>query len=175
MAGNQDAIDFTDNDIAAISNFPLSPRLQTLLLTRNRITQIQPNLANSIPNLTTLVLTSNNIAELADLDPLRRFPKLTFLTLIENPVTRKEVHTQSWVPSLKRAQLTIATELSILADLANPHTTIPRLPESKRSGERESQRSVRNRIGTNSAGIKCHGHQITNLRRAIHDKRCGAF
>ena len=91
MAGPQDAIDFTDNDIASISNFPLSPRLNTLLLARNRVTQIQSNLAASIPNLTTLVLTSNNVAELADLDPLRKFSKLTHLTLLENPVTRKEV------------------------------------------------------------------------------------
>ncbi len=28
---------------------------------------------------------------IADLDPLRNFPQLTHLTLLENPVTRKEV------------------------------------------------------------------------------------
>jgi hypothetical protein len=39
----------------------------------------------------TLVLTANNIAELADLDALSTFPKLTHLVLMENPVTRKEV------------------------------------------------------------------------------------
>lgn len=88
---HQDAIDFTDNDIQMLGNFPLSPRLQTLLLGRNRITSIQPSLANSIPNLTTLILTSNNIAELADLDVLSALPKLTHLVLMENPVTRKEV------------------------------------------------------------------------------------
>ncbi len=87
----QDAIDFTDNDIQLLGNFPLSPRLQTLLLARNRITHIQPSIASSIPNLKNLVLTSNNIAELADLDVLSTFPKLTHLVLMENPVTRKEV------------------------------------------------------------------------------------
>jgi U2 small nuclear ribonucleoprotein A' len=91
VAGPQDAIDFTDNDITSITNFPLSPRLSTLLLARNRITNIQPNLFQSIPNLNTLVLSINNVAELADLDPLRRFPKLVHLSLIENPVVRKEV------------------------------------------------------------------------------------
>lgn len=90
VARDQDAIDFTDNDISALANFPLSPRLHTLLLARNRITQIQPNLASSIPHLTTLVLTSNNLAELADLDPLRNFAELTHLSLLENPVSRKE-------------------------------------------------------------------------------------
>ncbi|KAL8941552.1 MAG: hypothetical protein Q9216_002184 [Gyalolechia sp. 2 TL-2023] len=91
VAKDHDAIDFTDNDINSISNFPLSPRLHTLLLARNRINSIQPTISKSIPNLKTLILTSNNVAELADLDALRHFPRLTHLSLLENPVTRKEV------------------------------------------------------------------------------------
>lgn len=79
-----------------LGNFPLSPRLQTLLLARNRVASIQPSLANSIPNLSTLVLTSNNFAELADLDVLSTFPRLTHLVLMDNPVTRKE-HYRYWV------------------------------------------------------------------------------
>lgn len=39
----------------------------------------------------TLVLTSNNFAELADLDTLKLLPKLTHLSLLDNAVTRKEV------------------------------------------------------------------------------------
>ncbi|KAL1976966.1 hypothetical protein VTN31DRAFT_3248 [Thermomyces dupontii] len=96
IAKDQDAIDFTDNDIFSLSNFPFFPRLRTLMLARNRINHIQPTLASSIPNLTTLVLTSNNLAELADLEPLKNFPRLTHLVLMENPVTRKE-HYRSWV------------------------------------------------------------------------------
>jgi U2 small nuclear ribonucleoprotein A' len=87
----QDAIDFTDNDIQQLGNFPLSERLKTLLLARNRISTIQPTLANSLPNLTVLVLTSNNLTELADLEPLSKLKMLTHLTLLENPVTRKDV------------------------------------------------------------------------------------
>ncbi|KAL9596771.1 MAG: hypothetical protein Q9219_005596 [cf. Caloplaca sp. 3 TL-2023] len=96
VAKDHDSIDFTDNDIATISNFPLSPRLRTLLLARNRVNSIQPTLSKSIPNLTTLILTSNNLAELADLDPLRNFPRLVHLSLLENPVTRKE-HYRYWI------------------------------------------------------------------------------
>ncbi|KAL9033550.1 MAG: hypothetical protein Q9214_007460, partial [Letrouitia sp. 1 TL-2023] len=88
---DQDAIDFTDNDLTTLSNFPLSPRLRTLLLARNRLNNIQPTIANSIPNLTTLVLTANHFAELADLDVLQKFARLTHLSLLENPVTRKEI------------------------------------------------------------------------------------
>lgn len=60
-------------------------------MARNRVSSIHPTLANSIPNLSALVLTSNNVAELADLDPLSGFRRLTHLVLLENPVTRKEV------------------------------------------------------------------------------------
>jgi U2 small nuclear ribonucleoprotein A' len=91
MRQDHDAIDFTDNDIASLSNFPLSPRITTLLLARNRVSQIQGTIAQSIPNLTTLVLTANNISELADLDPLRLCSRLTHITLLENLVVRKEV------------------------------------------------------------------------------------
>lgn len=87
----QDAIDLVDNDIQVLGNFPLSPRIRTLLLARNRIASIQPTLANSIPNLTTLQLESNNLNELADLDPLGTFGNLTHLVLRDNPVTKKEV------------------------------------------------------------------------------------
>lgn len=87
----QDAIDLTDNDIQILGNFPLSPRIQTLLLARNRVSSIQHGLPTSIPNLKNLVLTANSIAELADLDVLGKFVRLTHLVLAENPVTKKEV------------------------------------------------------------------------------------
>ncbi|OJI96205.1 hypothetical protein ASPVEDRAFT_35570 [Aspergillus versicolor CBS 583.65] len=90
IAKDQDAIDFTDNDISSLGNFPFFPRLHTILLARNRVRQIQSNISTSIPSLSTLVLTANNVAELADLDPLRGLTKLTHLVLLENPVTRKE-------------------------------------------------------------------------------------
>lgn len=87
----QDAIDFTDNDIQILGNFPLSPRIQTLLLARNRISTIQPALPNAIPKLKNLVLASNQLAELSDLDVLGKFARLTHLVLADNPVTKKEV------------------------------------------------------------------------------------
>ncbi|KAI8628296.1 L domain-like protein [Xylariaceae sp. FL1651] len=96
VAGPQDAIDLVDNDIQVLGNFPLSPRIHTLLLARNRISSIQPTLANSIPNLMNLQLESNNLNELADLDPLGSFPRLTHLVLRDNPVTKKE-HYRYWV------------------------------------------------------------------------------
>ncbi|KAF2121117.1 U2 small nuclear ribonucleoprotein A [Lophiotrema nucula] len=95
-ARDNDAIDFTDNDIAQLGNFPLYPRLRTLFLAQNRITNIQANLSSTIPNLTTLVLTKNRLVELADLDPLKGFKKLVYLTLVGNPVSSKEYY-RCWV------------------------------------------------------------------------------
>ncbi|KAI7047330.1 hypothetical protein KC352_g46071, partial [Hortaea werneckii] len=89
-AKDHESIDFTDNDISVLANFPLSPRLQTLLCARNRIASIQPSLSKSLPSLNTLVLTQNNLSELADLDPLQGFMKLTHVSLLDNPVTSKE-------------------------------------------------------------------------------------
>lgn len=99
-----DALDLTENSLTTLANFPLLPRLQTLLLARNRISSISPSLAKSLPNLTTLNLSSNNIAELADIDPLARQTHLTHLTLSGNPLTNRP-HYRAWVvwrvPSLR--------------------------------------------------------------------------
>lgn len=51
---------------------------------------MQPTLAKSLPFLTTLVLTANEFKELADLDTLGTFGSLTHLSLMDNPVVRKE-------------------------------------------------------------------------------------
>jgi U2 small nuclear ribonucleoprotein A' len=86
-----DAIDLTDNDIQVLGNFPLSPRVRTLLLARNRIAAVQATLPAAVPNLRNLVLAGNSLGELADLDVLGRFARLTHLVLVDNPVAKKEV------------------------------------------------------------------------------------
>jgi hypothetical protein len=110
---DNDAIDLTDNDISALANFPLQPRLRTLFLAQNRIATIAPTLSSSIPNLTTLVLAKNRIAELADLDPLTGFKKLTHVSLLGNPVANKE-HYRAWlvwrVPSVRFLDFIKVTE-----------------------------------------------------------------
>lgn len=85
------------------------PRLQALYLGRNRIATISSNLSKSIGNLHTLVLSQNQISELADLEPLAELKKLTHLTLLDNPVTSKEV-------SLARAHGVLVCEVNIMSD-----------------------------------------------------------
>ena len=90
MQDQHDALDFTDNAIIALANFPLLRRLRTLLLANNRISTVSPALHLSIPNLTTLVLTNNNVSELGDLEPLKDMRNLKFLCLMGNPVKEKK-------------------------------------------------------------------------------------
>ncbi|XP_030621983.1 U2 small nuclear ribonucleoprotein A' isoform X1 [Chanos chanos] len=85
-----DTIDFSDNEIRKLDGFPLLKRLKTLLLNNNRICRIGEGLEQSLPNLKELVLTSNNIQELGDLDPLASVKTLTLLSLLRNPVTNKK-------------------------------------------------------------------------------------
>ena len=85
-----DSIDFSDNDIRKLDGFPLLLRLKTLYLSNNRITRISDDLNESIPNLSTLILTNNHIQELGDIEPLAAFKKLEVLSLLNNPLTTKK-------------------------------------------------------------------------------------
>ncbi|CAL8246572.1 unnamed protein product [Lota lota] len=85
-----DTIDFSDNEIRKLDGFPLLKRLKTLLLNNNRICRFGENLEHALPSLTELILTSNNIQELGDLDPLASVKTLTLLSLLRNPVTNKK-------------------------------------------------------------------------------------
>ncbi|KTG06203.1 hypothetical protein cypCar_00016415 [Cyprinus carpio] len=85
-----DTIDLSDNEIRKLDGFPLLKRLKTLLLNTNRICRFGENLEQALPNLKELILTSNNIQELGDLDPLATVKSLTLLSLLRNPVTNKK-------------------------------------------------------------------------------------
>jgi len=84
-----DCIDLSDNDIRKVEGFPYLRRLKTLLFNNNRISRVQENLEQTLPYLETLVLTNNNMSELADLDPLATVKSLRYLSLMRNPVANK--------------------------------------------------------------------------------------
>ncbi len=87
-----------------LGNIPLLRRLRTLLLANNRIASISPSLHLSVPNLTTLVLTNNNISELGDLEPLKDVRGLKYLSLLGNPVREKKWYREwlAWrIPGLR--------------------------------------------------------------------------
>jgi len=84
-----DTIDFSDNEIGKLENFPLLQRLQTILLHNNHIGKIATGLGESLPKLDTLILTNNRLVNLSDLDPLSELTSLRTLSLIDNVVTKK--------------------------------------------------------------------------------------
>jgi len=99
-----DTIDFSDNDIRKVDNFPLLPRLAHLFFNSNRIVRVSDTLHESLPQLESLILTNNMIQELGEIDNLANLKKLRTLSLMFNPVATKE-HYRSYViyklPELK--------------------------------------------------------------------------
>lgn len=84
-----DTIDLSDNEIVKLENMPYLYRLGTLIINNNRITRINPNIGEFLPNLHTLVLTNNRFVNLAEIDPLASLLKLQFLSLLDNNITKK--------------------------------------------------------------------------------------
>ena len=107
-----DTIDFTDNRITRVENFPRLKRLSTLLLGGNAVAGVDArNMAANVPNLTTLVLTDNQIAALYEVARIADgCPKLEFLSLRGNPVVRKSMHMSvsvpAWLVSRERQRVT---------------------------------------------------------------------
>lgn len=86
-----DAIDFTDNRLTRLENFPRLSRLSTLFLAGNILDAVDgKNLNRNVPNIRELVLTNNKIGGLHEIGNIAMgCRKLEFLTLVGNPVTRE--------------------------------------------------------------------------------------
>ncbi|KAK9093535.1 hypothetical protein Syun_028446 [Stephania yunnanensis] len=100
-----DTIDLSDNEIVKLENFPYLSRLGTLIVNNNRITRINPNIGEYLPKLHTLVLTNNRLVNLAEIDPLASLPKLQFLSLLDNNITKKPNYRLYVIHKLKSLRL----------------------------------------------------------------------
>ncbi|KAG2501609.1 hypothetical protein HYH03_000114 [Edaphochlamys debaryana] len=99
-----DSIDLSDNAIVRLDGFPKLLRLKQLILNNNRVGRIARGLDEHIPNLDTLILTNNRISNLQDIDPLATLKKLEHLSLHGNPVVTKpnyRLYVVSKLPRLK--------------------------------------------------------------------------
>lgn len=101
-----DAIDFTDNRLTRLENFPRLIRLSSLSLAGNILDAVDGiNLHKNVPNIRELVLTDNRIGGLHEIGNIARgCRKLEFLTLAGNPVTRRQhyrLYTIYKIPTLK--------------------------------------------------------------------------
>ncbi|GJR27943.1 putative reverse transcriptase domain-containing protein [Tanacetum coccineum] len=100
-----DTIDLSDNEIVKLENFPNLNRLGTLLLNNNRITRINPNIGEFLPKLHSLVLTNNRLVNLVEIDPLASLPKLQYLSLLDNNITKKPNYRLYVIHKLKSLRL----------------------------------------------------------------------
>ncbi|TKA57161.1 hypothetical protein B0A53_01117 [Rhodotorula sp. CCFEE 5036] len=94
-----DSIDLTDNQIHALANLPVLKRLSQLLLANNPVRTVSVNLATSLPNLRTLVLTNAAVPKDAlahTAVTLGRCRKLEHLSLKGCPVQHAQ-HYKDWI------------------------------------------------------------------------------
>ncbi len=84
-----DTIDFSDNEIRKLDNFPFLPRLKCLLLNNNRVCRVGEDLHESLPALNSVIFTNNNIQELADIETLACCKNMSMLSFLHNPVVAK--------------------------------------------------------------------------------------
>lgn len=79
-------------------------RLDTLLFHNNSISRVHPQIGNSLPNLTSLMLTNNKINNYYEVEHLSSLKKLSFLSLLENPLTFRQYYREFTIfklPQLK--------------------------------------------------------------------------
>ena len=90
-----DVMDFTDNRLGRLENFPRLLRLSGLMLAGNVIESIDTNnLHKNLPNLKHMDLSNNQISSLLQVSNLgKACPKLEILSLNGNPVTSKYTKT----------------------------------------------------------------------------------
>jgi len=81
-----DCLDFTNNDIKKLDNFPLMKRVSTLLCSSNHISKVSSSLGRNLPNLQNLMLCNNRIGHLYELRALAKCAKLEHVALLDNPV-----------------------------------------------------------------------------------------
>jgi hypothetical protein len=78
-------IDFSDNEIKRLDNFPKMNRLTSIIINNNYLARIG-KVAENVKNLKCLVLTNNKINNLSEIDNISLFQKLEHLSLIDNPI-----------------------------------------------------------------------------------------
>jgi U2 small nuclear ribonucleoprotein A' len=98
-----DVIDFSDNEIKKLDNFPSMKRLNAVIINNNNISRVG-KIGDNASNITVLILTNNRLVNLSEIDNIATLSKLQVLSLLENQITSKENYrhyTIFKIPSLK--------------------------------------------------------------------------
>jgi U2 small nuclear ribonucleoprotein A' len=99
-------IDFSDNRISKLENFPKVHNLVEIYLCNNKISSIDLELGKRVVNLKVLNLQNNNISKVEEIRSLKYCNKLEQLILIGNPLAD--------VPNYKQTVLSLLPGLKIL-------------------------------------------------------------
>lgn len=110
-----DCVDLSDNDIEQVDFDVFAPhnRIKSILLSKNRLTYIRNTNGKISSSLTTLTLSYNAIKELESLDFIKFLPKLTYISLVGNPVTKLPEYREtiiSLLPSIRFIDFQRVTE-----------------------------------------------------------------
>lgn len=157
-----DSIDLSDNAILKLECTAPLPRLKQLLLNNNRVMRINDGLTRALPNLTTLVLTNNNLATLTQLEPLAQLQSLVALSLVDNPVT-KVADYRAFVIALLPKLRVLDYQRVKLAERDAALRKVGRKPNGVRGG------AVRGPGGAPTAPVKAAPteEQVAQMRAAI--------
>ncbi len=71
----------------------------------NRISYIDRDLPRYLPNLNTLILTNNKVAQMGDLEVLGSFRELEYLSLLDNPVATMKYYREFLVYTCKKLRV----------------------------------------------------------------------
>lgn len=84
-----DSIDLSDNEIRKLECLAVLPRIKMMLMSNNRLNRIADDIGRAWPHIETLVLASNQLSTLKELEPLAGMKTLTMVSLLDNPVTKQ--------------------------------------------------------------------------------------
>ena len=86
-----DVMDFSDNEIHKLDNFPKLHRLHTIIAHQNYISRIGL-IGEQIPGLKAVILTSNRISHFSELKNLASARALEYASFLENPISARQYY-----------------------------------------------------------------------------------
>ncbi|GMM36957.1 U2 snRNP complex subunit [Saccharomycopsis crataegensis] len=179
LADVYECIDFTNNELAYLGNFPSNKTLfnaTTLLFANNKISEIEDSIGDYFPNVTKISLIMNDIESYQELYKLRELKNLKSLAIHKNPITAHSVGYRSFLisilPSLevidfervKNAERERAKELDIEKILLDDK----KKRENSSSGKRSVRVNRENLSHQNHSNDKNNRHQ-RNVVNKLND------
>jgi len=135
-------LDLSDNEILKLENFHLLQRLQAILLNNNRLCRISKGLGEFLPRLVTLILTGNKITNLEDIDNLAELPRLTHLSLLNNPISKQEHYRLYVIHKLPKLKVLDFRKVKPSERKESEKNLVPQLPANQKKIKRSLKQKL---------------------------------